>query len=58
MSNPKTFTYRGHRYRIFHIANTESQAQTARAKRHGLTQAGFRTAVKQLDDGRWAAGER
>ncbi len=58
MSNPKTFTYRGHRYRIFHITNTERRAYKAITKRHGLTHAGFRTAVKQLPDGRWAAGER
>lgn len=58
MRNPKTFTYRGHRYRIFHITNTEKRAQKARAKRYGLAHAGFRTQVKELSDGRWAAGER
>jgi len=56
--DPQTFTYGGHRYRIFHITNTEKRAHNARAKRYGLSHASYRTAVKQLSDGRWVAGER
>ena len=58
MANPKTFNYRGHRYRIFHIARTEREAHQARSRKFGLSHASFRTAVKQLADGRWAAGAR
>ena len=58
MFKPKTFNYRGHRYIIFGVAKTEQAAQEIRSKKYGMLHAGFLTAVKQLSDGRWAAGDR
>jgi len=58
MFKPKTFNYRGHRYTIFAVAESEREAQTKRSKRYGMLHRSYLTTVKQLPDGRWAAGER